>query len=242
MASPQPIFDPEFKTITFSHIVPGMYMPIGVMQTAGAAYQWMRDQLAQTEVEGARIAGVSPYEFMNQSAAKSPPGANGLIYLPYLLGERSPRWNPNARGAFIGLTIRHTRADMIRAVLEGVSLNLRAILRSLQDKGAHIESMRLIGGGARGRFWNQMLASVCGMPIQRLSILEEATSMGAALAGGVGVGLYPDFSMSEKMNPTAETIHPEPVEKETYDRLAPIFEAAYFSLVPIFDMMAGEYG
>jgi len=138
MASLQPIYDPDFKTFTFCHIVPDMFMPIGTMQAAGASYQWTRDQLGQAEVELARVLNISPYEALNREAKKSPPGANGLIYLPYLLGERSPRWNPNARGAFIGLTIRHTRADMIRAVLEGVSLNLRAILQTLQAQGAHI--------------------------------------------------------------------------------------------------------
>jgi xylulokinase len=102
--------------------------------------------------------------------------------------------------------------------------------------------MRLIGGGARGRFWNQVLANVYGMPVQRLAILEEATSMGAALAGGIGIGLYPDFSMSEQMNPTAETIDPDPAETAVYDRLAPIFEAAYLALVPVFDMMASDDG
>ena len=175
MASSEPIYDPDFKTVTFSHVVPGMYMPIGVMQTAGASYQWTRDQLAQHEVEVAQALGISPYDAMNKEAEKSPPGANGLIYLPYLLGERSPRWNPDARGAFIGLTIRHTRADMIRAVLEGVSLNLRAILKTFLAQGATIDVMRLIGGGARGRFWNQILANVYGIPVHRLQILEEAT-------------------------------------------------------------------
>jgi len=129
---------------------------------------------------------------------------------------------------------------MIRAVLEGVSLNFRAILHSLQDGGAQIETMRLIGGGARGRFWNQILASVYGMPVQRLAILEEATSMGAALAGGIGIGLYHDFSMSEQMNPTAEVFDPIPAEREVYNKLAPIFEAAYQALVPVFDMMVGD--
>src|SRR5690606_26249984 len=126
------------------------------------------------------------------------------IFLPYLLGERSPWWNPKARGAFVGLTMGHSRADLIRAVLEGVTMNLRLILEAFRTQGAEIEAMRLIGGGARGRFWNQMMANIFGLPTQRLAILEEATSMGAALTGGVGVGLYPDFTMGETMNQVAE--------------------------------------
>ncbi len=238
IASAKPLLDPEFKTFTFAHAVPGMFMPMGTMQTAGASYQWARDQLGQVEIQSAASLGLNPYDLMNLEAKRSPAGANGLIYLPYLLGERSPRWNPNARGAFIGLTIRHSRADMIRAVLEGVSLNLRAILEALISQGAQIDEVRLIGGGARGRFWNQMLADVFGLPVRRLSILEEATSMGAAVIGGVGVGLYPDFSMSEQMNPAAELLAPEPNNQTVYNQVAPIFEAAYQALVPVYDALA----
>jgi xylulokinase len=208
------------------------------MQMAGGSYQWTRDQLCLVEKQAAERLGVSPYELMNLNAEKSPPGANGLIFLPYLLGERSPRWNPRARGAFIGLTVRHTRADMVRAVLEGVTMNLRVILEAFTSQGARIEAMRVIGGGARGRFWNRLMADVYGLPIHRLAILEEATSMGAALAGGIGVGLYRDFSMIETMNRTVEVLEPEPVAQAAYAKLYPIFEAAYHALLPIYDRLA----
>ena len=238
LASQHPIYDPHQKTFTFGHVVPGMFMPTGTMQAAGASYQWMRDQLGPLETQAAAALGISPYELMNLAAEKSPVGANGLIFLPYLMGERSPRWNTRARGAFIGLTIRHTRADMIRAVLEGVTLNLRVILDAFRAQGTAISAMRLIGGGARGRFWNQMMANIYGMPVHRLAILEEATSMGAALAGGVGVGLYGDFSMIETMNPVAEVIEPQPRVQAAYDRIYPVFEAAYQALVPVYDQIA----
>ena len=239
LASRHPIYDPDQKTFTFGHVVPGMFMPTGTMQAAGASYQWMRDQLGSTEVQAAAALGISPYELMNLQAEKSPVGANGLLFLPYLMGERSPRWNTRARGAFIGLTIRHTRADMIRAVLEGVTLNLRVILDAFRAQGTDISAIRLIGGGARGRFWNQMMANVYGLPVHRLAVLEEATSMGAALAGGVGVGLYRDFSMIERMNPVVDVIDPQPRIQASYDRLYPVFEAAYHALVPVYDQIAG---
>lgn len=239
LTSKKPIYDPDYRTFTFGHVVPGMFMPTGTMQAAGASYQWTRDQLCRVEVQAAKTLALSPYELMNAEAANSPVGANGLIFLPYLLGERSPRWNPRARGAFIGLTIRHTREDMIRAVLEGVTMNLRVILDAFRAQGAQIEAMRLIGGGARGRFWNCMMASVYGMPVHRLAILEEATSMGAALVGGVGVGLYPDFSMIGTMNQVAETIQPDPIAQAAYERICPVFEAAYNALVPVYDLMGG---
>lgn len=238
LATPKPIYDPDRQTFTFAHIVPGMFMPTGTMQAAGAAYQWTRDQLGIVETQAAEMVGISPYELMNLEAANSPVGANGLIFLPYLMGERSPRWNPRARGAFIGLTIRHNRADMIRAVLEGVTMNLRVILDAFTSQGARIRAMRVIGGGARGRFWSQMMANLYGMPVHRLAILEEATSMGAALAGGVGVGLYPDFSMSETMNPVREVIEPDPATQAAYEQIYPVFEAAYQALVPVYDILA----
>ena len=238
LATKQPIFDPDYRTFTWAHLVPGMFSPCGTMQMAGGSYQWARDQLCSIEQQAAQSLGISPYELMNISAEKSPPGANGLIFLPYLLGERSPRWNPRARGAFVGLTVRHTRADMVRAVLEGITMNLRVILDAFTAQGAQINDMRVIGGGARGRFWNQMMADIYGIPVHRLAILQEATSMGAAVAGGVGVGLYPDFSMSETMNEIAETFEPNPQSQSVYEQVYPIFEAAYRALVPIYDMFA----
>jgi len=238
LATKQPIFDPDYRTFTWAHLVPGMFSPCGTMQMAGGSYQWARDQLCSIEQQAAQSLGISPYELMNISAGKSPAGANGLIFLPYLLGERSPRWNPRARGAFVGLTVRHTRADMVRAVLEGITMNLRVILDAFTTQGAQINDMRVIGGGARGRFWNQMMADIYGIPVHRLTILQEATSMGAAVAGGIGVGLYPDFSISETMNEIAETFEPDPRSQSVYERVYPIFEAAYHALMPIYDMFA----
>jgi xylulokinase len=237
LAAPRPIYDPDHRTFTWCHVVPGMYAPTGTMQAAGASYQWTRNQLCPEEVRTAEMIAASAYDVMNDAAERSSIGANGLIFLPYLLGERSPHWNPRARGAFIGLTVRHTRADMIRAVLEGVTMNLRVILDAFRSQGTEIDSMRLIGGGARGRFWNRLMADIYGVPVHRLAIIEEATSMGAALVGGVGVGLYPDFSMIEKMNQTMEIIEPDPTAQKAYEDIYAIFETAYQALVPIFDRM-----
>ena len=239
LATPKPIYDPDYRTFTFGHVVPNMVMPTGTMQAAGASYQWTRDQLGALEKETAERLGISPYELMNLQIDRVPPGADGLIYLPYLLGERSPRWNPHARGAFVGLTIRHTRAHLFRAVLEGVTLNLRVILDAFRAQGTQIDAMRVIGGGARGRVWTQIMADVYGIPVQRLAILEEATSMGAALVGGVGVGVYRDFSMIETMNAVAESVQPNPANRAVYDKLYPIFNQVYDALVPAYAALAG---
>lgn len=238
LASDAPVYDPDQRTFTWAHLVPGLYSPCGTMQAAGASYQWARDQLSSAERQAAEALELNSYELMNLSAAKSPPGARGLLFLPYLLGERSPRWNPGARGAFIGLEIRHTREDMLRAVLEGITMNLRIILDALTVQGATLGTMRLIGGGARGRFWNQLMADIYGLPVERLKVLEEATSMGAALAGGVGVGLYPGFEMIHEMNPVAEVIEPNAEAAQVYERLYPVFEASYQALVPVYEQLS----
>jgi len=238
LATKAPIYDPAMRTFNWAHLVPSLFSPTGTMQTAGGSYQWIRDQLCPLEVECAANLGLSPYELMNLQADRSPIGARGLIFLPYLLGERSPRWNPNARGAFIGLTMTHGRADMIRAVLEGVALNLRGVLEAFLDQGATIEAIRVIGGGARSKLWNQIMANVYGRVILRPALLEEATSMGAAIAGGVGVGLFPDFSVVERLTPIAATTEVDPQAKAAYDRLYEVFEAAYQALAPIYDQIA----
>jgi len=112
------------------------------------------------------------------------------------------------------------------------------ILDAFTRQGVSIEAMRLIGGGASGRFWNEIMANIYGIPVHRLAILEEATSMGAALTGGVGIGLYPNFDMIEQMNAIAETIAPTPEIQARYEQLYPIFEASYHALVPIYEQLA----
>jgi len=238
ISTPKPIYDPDYRTFTFGHVIPNMVMPTGTMQAAGASYQWTRDQLALVEQQAAEALGISVYELINLEIAQVAPGAEGLFYLPYLMGERSPRWNPHARGAFVGLTIRHSRAHLYRAVLEGITMNLRVILDAFRQQGTRIDAMRVIGGGASGRIWNQIMADVYGMPVHRLAILEEATSMGAALVGGVGVGLYPDFSMIETMNHIAGTVLPDPKAQAIYDRMYPVFNKIYTALVPIYEDIA----
>ncbi|MFQ3646400.1 MAG: xylulokinase [Anaerolineae bacterium] len=237
-ATPTPIYDPTERTFTFGHVVPGLFIPMGTMQAAGASYQWARDQLAGLERQSAQALGVSPYALMNTVAEGSPAGANGLLFLPYLLGERAPRWNPNARAAFLGLTIRHTHADMLRAVMEGVAFNLRVILEALTAQSGAVDAIRVIGGGTSSRLWASIMADVYGVPLHRLTILEEATSMGAAVIGGVAVGLYPDFNIAAQMNPVADVIAPNAAHRPRYDALYRAFEAAYHALVPVYEALA----
>lgn len=236
-AAQRPIYDAGRRIFNFAHMVPNMFAPCGTMQAAGGSYQWLNHQVCCIEGQQADETGEDVYEIMNRRAAQSIPGAHGLLFLPYLQGERSPHWNPKARGGFIGLQVTHTRADLIRATLEGISMNLRTILQSFLDANAKIDEVILIGGGAKGELWRQILADIFGRPTLRPRLLEEATSLGAAIAGGVGVGLFHDFSVARQQIELVDRHTPNPEAQAVYDRLYPIFLATYNALVPIFDQL-----
>jgi xylulokinase len=238
IASKQPIFDPSLRTFTWAHMMRGMYSPCGTMQAAGGSYQWLRDTFCQQEKDAAEQLKVSPYELMNLQAEKSKPGANGLLYFPYLLGERAPRWNPDARAVYFGLAMSHSRADIVRATLEGITLNLKVILDAFRQQGAQIESMRVIGGGASGRVWRQIMADIYGIPIRRPALLAEATSFGAALAGGIGVGMYKDWSLAETLTPIVDELQPNPELTGLYEKLYGVFNRAYDAFEPFFTEVA----
>ena len=236
-AAPRPIYDPGRRIFNWAHMVPQMFAPCGTMQAAGGSYQWLRRQVCCIEGREADETGEDVYEIMNRRAAESVPGAHGLLFLPYLQGERSPHWNPKACGGFIGLQVTHTRADLIRATLEGISMNLRTILQSFLEANARIDEVILIGGGAKGQLWRQILADVFGRPTLRPRLLDEATSLGAAVAGGVGVGLFHDFSIVKQRIEIVNRHVPNPEAQAVYNRLYPIFLETYTALVPIFDQL-----
>lgn len=235
LASKHPFYDSKMRTFTFHHLAPGLFMPTGTMQAAGGSYQWCRDALCGEEKKTAEKLGVSPYALMDLEAQKVPAGSEGLLFLPYLMGERAPWWNPHARGVFLGLTARHRKAHFIRAVLEGVSLNLRIILDAFREQGLTIENMRIIGGGAKGDFWARILASVYGVEILRPVYLEEATSLGAAICGGVGIGLYRGIEVAEELVTIQDRFVPQKGEREIYDRLYPVFVKSYLALREVFE-------
>lgn len=238
--TPEPIYDPEMKIFNWPNMVPGMFVPCGTMQAAGGSYQWLRNEICTSEALAAEQAGVDAYEVMNLKAGASPPGANKLLFLPYLMGERSPHWNPKARGAFVGLTVKHTREDVIRATLEGITFNLKIILQTFLDAGATIREVRAIGGGAKGGFWRQLMADIYRVPILRPRFLEEATSLGAAIAGGVGVGLFNSFDVVDELIEIVDRHEPDPATEAIYQHLFPMFEATYEALLPIYDGLHEE--
>lgn len=225
--------DPEMKNFTWAHPVPGYVQPCGTMQTAGSSYSWLKEQLGDWETFEAKRLGLSPYRLLDEQVESSPVGANGILFLPYLLGERSPRWNPDAKGAFLGLTLDRTKADVFRAVLEGITVNLGLILDVMRSQVPIVE-MRVLGGGPKGKQWRQILADVYDMPILVPKYLEEATSMGAAVIGGVGAGLLDSFDCIETFIEFTDRVEPIPENVHRYKEIKPLFEGAYHLLEPLF--------
>jgi xylulokinase len=238
LATPRPLIDPKQRTVTFCHVDPTMMMPIGTMQCAGGAYQWFKEEIGRIETQAAQNAGISPYEILNLRAESTIPGSHNLIFLPYLLGERTPYWNPNARGAFIGLTRGHTREDLTRSILEGAIFGLRTMVDTFVEQGVTIDEVRVIGGTARGRLFCQIQADVFQRNILRTKLLEEATSLGASIAGGIGVGIFKDFLVAEELVKIAEVFTPHQENIEHYEKLYEIFKGCYYALVPIYEKLA----
>jgi len=185
----QPRVDPHYRTHTFCHAVPGCWHVMGVMLMAGGALRWYRDTFAQADLYAAHAAGEDPYDRLVKEAEPIPPGAEGLLFLPYLSGERTPHADPKARGAFVGATLAHQRAHFTRAVLEGVAFGLRDSFEILQAMGIEIQEVRMTGGGARASLWRQILSDVTGYPLHTLQV-EEGPAFGVALLSGVGIGIW----------------------------------------------------
>jgi len=235
IATSEPVFDPEMRTFNLCHLEPNLYMPVGTMQSAGGSYDWIREVLLPKELGKTTDEA---YELLNLWAAASPPCAKGVLFLPYLIGERSPHWNEDARGAFVGLARSHGTGELVRSVIEGVAFNLRIIFDALTEQGAALKSLRMIGGGIRNAVLCQALADMLGIPIERLESGEFATSLGAAVCAGVGIGAFDDFSVAARLSPTAGIDQPINNNKALYDQTYKLFCKAYTSLEPLFGDLA----
>jgi xylulokinase len=225
------------RTFNFIHLDKDLYSPCGTMQSAGYSYSWLKNNLCGLEKLQAEEQNISPYEIINKKIEDSQPGAKNLLFLPYLLGERSPDWNPDAKGAFIGLNMTHTNSDIYRSVLEGVAFNLRIILDIFNDF-TPIDKVIMIGGGAKGKIWLQIISDIWQRKLLVPKYLEEATSMGAAICGGVGIGAFEDFKVIKKFNCIVDEITPRHEYKERYDSLYNVFADAYKALVSVYNSLS----
>ena len=185
-----PVIDPKGRVHTFCCAVPGAWHVMGVTQAAGLSLKWFRDQFCDAEKQTARNLGVDEYMLMDQEAALSPIGANRLLYLPYLMGERTPHLDADARGVFFGLSAMHQKRDMIRAVMEGVAFSLRDCMEIFREMQISVSEMTACGGGGTSALWRQMLADLFGCPIHT-TVSREGAALGAAILAMVGTGAYP---------------------------------------------------
>jgi xylulokinase len=216
-ATDAPTKDRLGRLHTFCHAAPGRWHVMGVTNGAGLSFRYFRDTFAP-DVD---------YQKLSLEAAIAPPGSDGLLWVPYLFGERTPHLDPNARAAFIGITASHTRGHFIRAVLEGVALSLRDTFTLFHELGVPVKAIRLGGGGARGPLWRQIQADVYGQPVELLEA-EEGGAFGAALLAGTGIGAWPtvDAACAATIR-VAETILPknEAAMSAAYEQYRRIYPA-----------------
>jgi xylulokinase len=220
-ALPEFAADAQARVHAFCHAAPGGWHAMGVMLSAAGSLRWLRDAVGGT------------YGELIAEAERWPPGAEGLTFLPYLQGERTPHADPNARGAFVGLTLRHDRGALVRAVLEGVAYGLRDSLELLRGLGVEADVGRASGGGARSDLWLRIAATVFDLPLER-PVVEEGSAYGAALLAGVAAGSFADVHEAvEACVRTSGRIEPEASWQEAYEAGYARFRALYPALRPV---------
>ncbi len=226
--SESPQFDPEGRLHTFCHAVPGKWHMMGVTLAAGGSFDWFREALCSN----------TSFEKLVAEGAKTPIGAEGLQFLPYLAGERTPHLDPHARGALVGLTLSHTRGHIVRAILEGVTYSLRDSLEIIQQLGIPIRQIRASGGGSKNRFWRQLQADVFGKKVTAMAA-DEGPAYGVALLAAVGAGHFKNITEACKATvKMADESRPVSKSRRYYDRAFPVFQGLYKALKKEFPKLA----
>jgi xylulokinase len=217
-----PVIEPEGRLHAFCHAVPDRWHLMGVMLSAAGSFQWLRDTLAPQ----------ASFDELVAEAATAPVGSEGLLFLPYLTGERTPYPDPQARGAWIGLTARHTRAHLIRSTLEGVAFGLRDMLALMRASGLDVpNTARVSGGGAQSALWRQIVASALHIELE-IPRTTEGAAYGAALLAGVGAGVWPDVAAATSGLLIGERTAPKAADSARYDTLYEEYHALYATLAP----------
>jgi xylulokinase len=230
-----PARDEKGRVHTFCHAVPQKWHVMGVTQGAGLSLRWLRDQFGAQEVSLGALLKEDPYELLTRQASQAKPGCEGLIFLPYLMGERTPHLDPNARGVLFGLTGRHTRADVIRAVLEGVAYSLKDSFEIFREMGVPVSQVRASGGGGRSPLWRQIQADIFDTEICTVAT-DEGAAFGAALLAAVGAGAF--SSVEQACNASislTNSTQPISAHRNLYREYYGIYRSLYPALKPSFD-------
>lgn len=230
-ATNTPALDPKGRVHTFCHAIPGRWHVMGVTQGAGLSLRWFRDQFGVTSTgSGESAPKGDPYDSLTAEAAAVPPGADGLLWTPYLMGERTPHLDPDARAALVGLTASHTRAHVVRAILEGVAFSLKDSFEILKELNVPCETIRLGGGGARSALWRQIQADVYGHEVET-AVAEEGAAYGVALLAGVAAAAWPTVDAAcDAVIRTNTRVRPDPQAAKLFHRQYRKYVAIYPAL------------
>jgi len=238
--SERPLRHPDIALSCLAHTVQGAWEMEGICLASGAAYKWFRDTFGTLEKEAASKFEIDAYEILNTEASDSPAGANGVIIMPSFIGAGSPNWYPKARGVFLGLTLETDKKNLVRAMLEGICLEIRWALEAAEKLGTRISEVRIWGGAVKSSLWNQIAANVYGVPAARTEI-SEAGLVGAAICAGVGIKLFTSAQEGvQSMVRIAERYEPDPKLLPRYTEMFAIYKDAYNALVGagVFDRIA----
>jgi len=229
-ATDRPALDPRGRMHTFCHAIPGRWHVMGVTQAAGLSLRWFRDNFA-VDSSGARES----YDRLTAEAAKIPAGSDGLLWTPYLMGERTPHLDSSARGALVGLTASHTRAHVVRAILEGVAFSLRDTFTLFQEMDVPVTNIRLGGGGARSPLWRQIQADIYGRAVEIVEA-DEGAAYGAAILAGVGAGMWSSVDAAcHAVVRVASRVNPQPASVATLNASYSAFRRIYPATREIFN-------
>lgn len=216
---------------------PGLWLAFGCTLTAGGAYRWYKDELCEAEGIKAKAEGKNVFDVMGESAGQSVPGANGVVFTPYLTGERCPYPDPNARGTFYGLTLGTKKSDITRSVMEGVTYSLRQLV-DIFGGFAKNEKVYASGGGSVSALWRQMQADIFDLPVYTMSAASEGGAYGAVMVAGVGAGVWKDLGEAVTIiKPETETL-PNPENQPDYEKTFKVYEKIYHALKPVYDTSA----
>ncbi len=240
VSSQEPVLDVKVAPYVFTHVVPGYYASALCVTAGGTAFRWMRDVMCREFVEQAEREDTDVYDLMTEEAKKSTVGANGLIFNPSLGGGMPMNKSYNLRGAFLGLDLIHTRADIIRASMEGITMGLRSCLDELKKLTPIGDEMLLVGGGSKSSFWRQIYADIYKVDVLKSNIDQQAAALGAAACTAVGTGLWDSFDKIDELHHIERRVSPIAENAEKYDKIMEVYNKATDVLCDLGDLMTEE--
>ncbi|OHB57421.1 MAG: pentose kinase [Planctomycetes bacterium GWF2_50_10] len=226
VCSSKPLLNQKSRPYVFAHVVPGMFASATAIFSAGSSFRWIKDQLCIDLVEKAQSQNKDVYDLMSDLARQSPVGAKGLLFNPSLAGGSLLDADPAIRGAFIGLDLGHSRNDLIRAAMEGISIGLRVALDELRTLTSLTDEMIAVGGASKSEVWRQIFADVYNMKIVKTSVDQQTAALGAAALAAVGTGIWSDFELIDQVNKIESVVKPNTQANNTYNKIIPIFQKA----------------